>query len=218
MLGLAAGFSPGPLQALVISNAARFGWRAGALTALAPLLSDAVVVIVTVAIIGLVPLILLHIISIFGALLVSYIAWDTWRTSNAWKPAEAGEYSAGVAIAIGSENQTQTESRTLADQHTPLKRAVWVNFLNPHAWLFWAIVGAPITIRAGTRHPLDGALFIFGFYVCLVGSKVFLSIVAARSVAWFGDTLRKWVLRGTAFGLVVVGIALFINGIGGFLH
>ena len=45
VLGLSGGLSPGPLTALVISQTLRFGARGGMLVALAPILTDAPLVI-----------------------------------------------------------------------------------------------------------------------------------------------------------------------------
>ena len=52
---------------------------------------------------------------------------------------------------------------------TDLRRAVVVNALSPHPWLFWATVGGPIVVGAGAA---GGAAFIVAFYVMLIGTKV----------------------------------------------
>ena len=44
-LGLSAGFSPGPLLAMVISHTLRYGVRTGIVVACAPLLTDVPIVI-----------------------------------------------------------------------------------------------------------------------------------------------------------------------------
>jgi threonine/homoserine/homoserine lactone efflux protein len=212
VLGLASGFSPGPLQTLVISQAVRYGWRSGATTALAPLVSDIVIVSVTVGIIGLVPKMVLSLISIVGALVVTYLAWETGKASR-----EASELAIPNALAVGA---SPTKSGKVFASPTPsqsLWRAVVVNFLNPHAWLFWAVIGAPMTIRASHHHIVDGALFIAVFYATMVGSKIFLSILAARGVEWLGSKFQKWVLRGAAIGLMAVAIVLVVNGVVGIL-
>lgn len=212
VLGLASGLSPGPLQTLVISQAVRFGWRAGATTALAPLVSDVVIVSLTVGIIGLVPKIVLSLISILGALVVTYLAWETGKASQ-----EVTELSIPNALAVGASPDNARVTFASPTPRQSLWRAVVVNFLNPHAWLFWAVIGAPITIRASAHHIVDGAMFVVLFYVSMVGSKIFLSLLAAHGVKWLGSKFQKWVLRGATVGLVAVAIVLLVNGALGIL-
>ena len=212
VLGMASGFSPGPLQTLVISQAVRFGWRAGATTALAPLVSDIGIVSLTVGSIGLVPNIILSLISIFGAFVVTYLAWETAKASR-----EVSELAMPDAVVVGASPTNFGKAFASPTPSQSLWRAVVVNFLNPHAWLFWAVIGAPMTIRASHHHIVDGALFIAVFYATMVGSKIFLSILAARGVEWLGSKFQKWVLRGAAIGLMAVAIVLVVNGVVGIL-
>lgn len=215
MIGLASGVSPGPLQTLVLSQSARFGWRAGAATALAPLVSDAIIVALTVGIIGLVPTIVLHLISIAGSLLVGYLAVDTWTAARQSRPAE----TAMVAESGGMGIVPPTAVPESAPKNSAfLWRATLVNFLNPHPWLFWAIVGAPLTIRAGSSHAVYGVLFVAAFYMALVGSKICLAVLVARGVGWLGSRFETWVVRGSSVGLAVIAIILLINGLGGMAH
>src|SRR3954452_22725153 len=55
-----------------------------------------------------------------------------------------------------------------------LRRAVVVNALSPHPWLFWATVGGPLVVAASTG---GGAAFIAGFYATLVGTKVAIAAI-----------------------------------------
>ena len=47
VMGLSAGFSPGPLLALVLSHTVRYGVREGVKIALAPLLTDLPIILVS---------------------------------------------------------------------------------------------------------------------------------------------------------------------------
>ncbi len=211
MLGLAAGFSPGPLQTLVISHAVRLGWRAGASTAFAPLVSDIVIVALTVGVIGLVPHLVLSVISVVGAAVVTYLAWDTWKAYHVPSQLVQAVGDAGSGLNLRTSGEDQFPGTTLW-------RAVVVNFFNPHAWLFWAVVGAPMTIRASSGHLVEGIIFVAVFYISLVGSKVLLSILAAHGVKWLGSIFQKWVLRGSAIGLAVVAMVLLVNGVLGLIR
>ncbi len=210
MLGFAAGMSPGPLQALVLAQSARFGWKVGAVTALAPLLSDVVIVAVTVGILDHVPPFVLHGIGILGGCLVAYLAWDTYQASRQVASEAIRATTTANVVGLGADAGPAQEKST---QMTSLRRATLINLLNPHAWLFLAIVGAPLTLQASHHRLLDGVGFVLGFYCFLIGSEVLLSILVARGVAWFGTGLQRWVLWITTAGLLVVAIALFIVGI-----
>lgn len=215
-IGLASGLTPGPLQTLVLSQAARFGWRAGAAVACAPLLSDTVIVAGTVGVIGLVPRTALYLISTAGALLVGYIAADAWKASVA---ADAGLAPAQLAAVGESEVAAGSPPKALPAGHrTSFWQAALMNLLNPHAWLFWAIVGAPITLRAIHARMVYGVFFVGAFYLALVGIKIVLAVLVARGVSWLGSGFQKWVLRGSAAGLALIAILLLANGIAGLVR
>ncbi|ROP36239.1 LysE family transporter [Saccharothrix texasensis] len=81
-LGLAASISPGPLLVLVVTSALRSGWRAGSLTACAPLLSDAVVVAVTLLLLDRLPGRALGVLGVVGAVFVVWTGVQTVRDAR----------------------------------------------------------------------------------------------------------------------------------------
>src|SRR5260370_29908657 len=72
VLGFTAGISPGPMLGLVINQTLKHGWRAGSVTALAPLLSDIPIIIFIVFLLGHLPQFMLHILSLLGGAFVVY--------------------------------------------------------------------------------------------------------------------------------------------------
>lgn len=212
VLGLGSAVSPGPLQTLVISQAVLRGWRAGAAMALAPLASDLVIVVVAVGVVRLVPTVWLNGISLAGAVLVGYIAWDTARAARQAAYAEP----ALAAAADGTAPPPAPPPRNRAGQ-VSYARAVLVNFLNPHPWLFWMVVGAPIAVRAIHQAVLFGIFFVLMFYVGMIGLKIALAMLAARGVAWMGSRFQIWTLWGATLGLAVVAMLLAANGIAGLI-
>lgn len=145
-LGLGAGLAPGPLLALVVRATLRHGFAAGARIAAAPLLSDAPIVVVAILVLGRLGDTALAALSAGGAVFVAWLAWDALHDH-----AEAAAPPSG-----------------------DLRRAVAVNALSPHPWLFWATVGGPLVVQAGGA---GGAAFIAGFYVTLIGTKVAIAAV-----------------------------------------
>jgi threonine/homoserine/homoserine lactone efflux protein len=76
--------------------------------------------------------------------------------------------------------------------------------LNPHPWLFWLTVGAAILAKALARSWLEAAVFLLGFYLLLVGSKVMVALLAGR----FRNLLTGRPYR-LAMGLLAVMLAVF---------
>lgn len=190
VLGLSAGFAPGPLLALVVSETLQHGIRAGVRVALAPLLTD--LPIIAIALLVLAKLsdfqIVLGCISIVGACFVLYMGCADLRTKG---PGLVSEYS---------------KSRSL-------QKGIAANLLNPHPYLFWFSVGAPTTIRGadlGLHVPL---LFVGSFYVMLVGAKVFLAVLVGRSRSFMAGNVYLSVIR--ILGGLLVGFAclLFLDGL-----
>ena len=78
-IGLAAGLSPGPLLALVVTNTLRRGFAAGALVALAPLVTDVPIIVATLLVVDAVPTALLRGLALGGAAYLIWLAIDTLR-------------------------------------------------------------------------------------------------------------------------------------------
>ena len=188
-LGLAAGFSPGPLLTLVISETLQHNWRSGMRVALAPILTDAPIV-------AAVFLVLKHFaqgqvlgaITLAGAVFVAYLGFDTIRAGN--------------RLPASSDKPSKS-----------LRKAVLVNALSPHPYLFWASVGGPILLRANEVHFSHGLAFLGGFYGFLVGSKIFLALVAGRSRSFFQGSTYRWTLRLLGLLLLIFAILLFRGGV-----
>jgi threonine/homoserine/homoserine lactone efflux protein len=184
LLGLAAGFSPGPLMALVLAQALRFGTREGLKVAAAPLITDIPIVILATALVGAAAGVaegLLGVISLAGAV---FVAW----------------------LGIGSIRTTGVEAGRPDEAPRSWTRGAVVNALSPHPYLFWITVGAPVLIRASGEGALAAAAFLAGFYACLVGAKMVLAVVAGRS----GGRLRGGAYRAV---MVVLGGLLLLFAI-----
>lgn len=190
ILGLSSGFSPGPLTTLVISQALQHGVREGLKVALAPLITDLPIVLVSVfaltrlrdfhAILGL--------ISIIGGLFLIFLAYLSFKTSKIGMDIEAGE------------------PRSLG-------KGILANLLNPAPYLFWITIGAPNVVAAWTQSPFAAAGFLTGFYVCLIGGKMFLAAVAANSRRFLTGKGYAYVMRILGALLLVLAILFVRDGI-----
>ena len=186
-MGFAAGISPGPLLVLVIVQTLRSGLRAGAVTALAPLASDAIVVTVTLLVLSRLPGWVLPAIGIVGGGYVIWIAWETWRAATHSIDADAVEpLSSGAA----------------------LRRALVVNLSSPHPWLTWATVLGPLVLATAREGLALAIVFVAGFYVTLIGAKLVLAVVVARGRRVVTGGAYPWVMRGAAVLLAALGVVL----------
>ena len=161
LLGLASGFSPGPLQVLVLSETIRHGLRSGIKVCVAPLITDIPIIIFSLLVLNK----LAHFktilggVSILGGLFILYLGYDSIKTKGL-------ELDLPPAV------------------FNSFKKGVITNALNPHPYIFYMTVGAPIIFKAINQNFLSALLFIGSFLIFLVGAKVILAVVVERSRAF----------------------------------
>jgi len=190
VLGLSAGFAPGPLLALVVSETLQHGRGAGIRVALVPIFTDLPIVVFTLWFLSTLSSFsaVLGGMSVAGSVFVLFLGFGALR---------------GQGFSVGlSEEKPKS-----------LAKGMLVNFLSPHPYLFWMTVGAPNLYRA-LEFGLAGPLcFILSFYALLVGSKVALAGLVCRSRDFLSG--RAYLILMRFLGLLLVGLALllFYNGI-----
>lgn len=188
-LGLGAGLAPGPLLALVIRTALQDGAAAGVRVAFSPLVTDVPIIVVAVLLAASLPEEVLGVLGIAGGAFVVWLGVEALRDEPA--PAEA---AAGAA----------------APQRDVMRGAL-TNALSPHPWVFWLTVGAPI-LAQGTA--ADAALFLFAFYLLLIGAKVVLALgVGAGRERLMQGRGYLVLLRASAVLLLVTGVLLAYEGV-----
>ncbi|HAS86043.1 MAG TPA: hypothetical protein DCS31_04500, partial [Candidatus Competibacteraceae bacterium] len=113
LFGLSGGLSPGPLLALVLNETLRYGVRGGIRVALAPLLTDAPIILITIGLL--------------------------WPLTNRSLPlAVINIGGGGYLVWLGIEGlRFRGVQRTLVNRADSLRRGVIANFLNPSPYLFW---------------------------------------------------------------------------------
>lgn len=183
-LGLSAGVSPGPLLALVMQRSLKGGFASGARVAFSPLLSDLPIVLLALLLVGRLPDRALDALLVVGGLFV------IWLGINGFRRGGASLDSTEVATA----------------QHDVLHGAL-VNFLSPHPYIFWATVGAPVLIRAWRTSPVDAIVFVLGFYLTLIGSKVVFAFLFSRAQGLPAHWHRR-LIRFSSLLLVGVGLLM----------
>jgi threonine/homoserine/homoserine lactone efflux protein len=185
-LGLAAGLSPGPLLTLLVAVSIERGFPAGLRIAVAPLLTDAPIVLLALFLLKDLPESFLGSLTLLGGLFVLYLGIQSLRRgAPTLQPVEAPPAAA-----------------------KDLWQGAVVNFFNPHPWVFWISVGAPTLVSGWRQNPWDAVGYLVGFYGLIVSSKIGLAWLAAQG----RHTLRgPWFRRIlTLCGLLLVVLGAFL--------
>lgn len=190
LFGVSAGLSPGPLFALVISQTVRHGLSAGITTALAPLATDLPIIVISVAFLSQYShsAKALAVISFMGGIFVAYLGYENFFVHE--------------VDALGSRGRSSS-----------LKKAIFVNALSPHPYLFWMTLGGPIMLRAWQESAAQALAFVSSFYLLLVGVKVALALVVIRSRMVMIGVVHRYLMRGLGIGLWILAAFLISDGL-----
>ena len=190
ILGLSAGFAPGPLLTLVISETLQHDIKSGVKVALAPIITDLPIIILTLFILAKLSNFhnILGIISLTGGFFILFMGYKSIRTK-------------GVEL-----NLQETRPKSLT-------KGILVNALSPHPYLFWFSVGAPTMTEAMKQNIIAPLAFISSFYALLVGSKILLAILVGKSKSFLSGNVYIYTLRFLGLILCVLAFALFLDGL-----
>ncbi|MBN1764968.1 MAG: LysE family transporter [Sedimentisphaerales bacterium] len=190
VFGLAAGISPGPLLTLVIAETIRHNKIEGIKVACAPLITDLPIVLVSLVILNTLSgfNILLGLLSWAGALFIIYLAWESITIK-------------GIEV---NDQQIKLQS---------LQKGIIANFLSPNPYLFWLTIGAPLVFKAWQVNAAAAILYIAGFYVMLVGSKIVIAIVVDTSKTFLKSNAYLYIIRALGFVLLLFAIGFIQNAL-----
>jgi len=186
VLGLSAGFSPGPLLALVISQTLQHGTREGIRIAAAPLFTDIPIICIGLFLFASLGKsdFLLGIVSFSGSIFVGYLGITSLRQ---------------LPVKLELSGRAP---------HSFLK-GILTNALNPHPYLFWFSVGIPTILKADRESSIWSAIaFVAVFYVCIVAAKVMLAVAVGRSRDFLSRTNYLWIMR--CLGALLIGFSLIL--------
>ena len=190
LLGLSAGFAPGPLLALIISETLEHGIKEGIKVAMAPIITDAPIVLLALFMVSEIANFdqVLGFISICGGIYISYLGYKSLL-------------SVGMQLKLNA-NKPQS-----------LKKGIIANFLSPNPYLFWFTVGAPIVVRAAEQSIQFSLIFLASFYLLLIGIKVILAIMVGKSRNFLSGPVYINTMRCLGGLLVLFAVILFRDGI-----
>ncbi len=188
----AAAVQPGPFQTYLISQTLSKGWRQTLPAALAPLISDGPIIILTLVVLSQVPVWFQRFLYIAGGLFVLYLAYSAfvaWRNFD-----EAG------AVTHSASRQS-------------VLRAAMVNALSPGPYIYWSLVTGPIFLAGWRQAPVNGLGFLVSFYATIILSLSGI-IVVFGTARRFGPKVNRVLLGVSAIVLVGFGLYQLWLGLG----
>jgi threonine/homoserine/homoserine lactone efflux protein len=190
LLGASAGLTPGPLLTLVLSQTLKYGTREGLKVALVPLLTDLPIIVISLLMLTQLARfnLILGILSFIGSLFIGYLSYELFQTKPLQVEAKTGEARS-------------------------LKKGALANALNPHPYLFWCSVGAPIMVKAQQENSLNAVAFLAGFYALLIGAKVLMALIASKSRTLLAGNVYLNTMRTLGVLLFFFALLLFRDGL-----
>ena len=182
--GLIAASQPGPFQTYLVSQALTLGWKRTLPAALAPLISDGPIILISLLVLSQVPVWLQRFLYIAGGLFILYLA-----------------YGALIAFRDFEKQSPIAESTS----HQSVLKAALMNFISPGPYIFWTLVTGPILLRGWRETPVNGVGFLAGFYVTLIGSLAAIILVFGTA-ARLGPKVNRMLLGISAIALFVFGL------------
>jgi threonine/homoserine/homoserine lactone efflux protein len=190
VLGLTAGLSPGPLQALVISQTLKHGLKEGIMVSLTPLMTDLPIIIITSLALSQLADIdpIMGLLSFMGALFLAYLAY-------------------------GNLKITGTEA--IHNEETPdsIKKGIITNFLNPYPYMFWLFVGAPLILKAYQSNLVSACAFLLSIYVCLIGTFMSIAGLTEKSRTLLKGKIYIYTIRFLGILLLVFSLRFAWDGL-----
>ena len=190
IFGLSAGISPGPLLILVITETLQYNMKEGIKVACAPLITDLPIILIAMLIFSKLshyePIV--GLISLCGALFIGYLGYE------------------GITA-------KRVEITTQSVEPQSLKKGIATNFLNPHPYMFWFVVGAPTVMKALDLNLISALLFVVVFYTCIVGSKIMVAVTADRSRSFMKSTVYVYTVRILGVLMLFFSVKFLLDGL-----
>ncbi|MBN1302761.1 MAG: LysE family translocator [Melioribacteraceae bacterium] len=190
LLGAGSAITPGPLTALVISQSLKYGKREGIKVAIAPALTDAPIILLSLLFIIEISKLefLLGIVTIFGSIFIIFLGYKDLKYKT------------------NGINFNHYEINSLI-------KGVSTNLVTPYPYIFWITIGAPLVLEAYSMSTIHSIAFIGSFYLMLIGFKVILALFTDKIREVLKNNSFKVIVNIMGMVLILFGVILFINGI-----
>jgi threonine/homoserine/homoserine lactone efflux protein len=182
-LGLSGALSPGPLQAYMLSQAAKRGpWRTLPI-ALVPLVTDPFIIATVLLVLSNVPLWFLRGLRVGGG---AFVIW--------------------LGVAGLRALRRPPDAAPVREPPVGFVRAAFVNLTNPNAWIWWSVAGGASLTSAWREAPRSGLVYLAAFYLCLVGGNALIIVL-------FGEVGRLGPRAVRALTALSSGLLLFFGAL-----
>ena len=188
--GLSAGITPGPLLTLAVSETFKNNRKEGIKVAIAPLITDMPIILITTLILSKLSNfnLILGSISVLGSIFISYLAYKNIFLKN-------------------------LKLKTV-EKLKSLEKGIIANFLNPNPYLFWFTVGAPTVLRALEEVGVFAAIFFpIGFYTFLVGSQISIVTIVGKYMNFLESRIYEYLIRSTGILLLFFALLFLRDGL-----
>ena len=192
---LSATFTPGPFQAFLLGQALKNGFRRALPLALCPLLSDAPIIVLVLAILSQVPPRLIDILHFAGGAFLLYTAYRFFLVFRAARTAQADDAAPGRGMLV---------------------QGALINFTGPGLWIFWSTLIGPIVLRAWAESSGLAIAFVAAFYATFItglGLLIGLFSMARR----LGTGFTRWLTLASALLMLGFGLSELAAGVKAFL-
>jgi threonine/homoserine/homoserine lactone efflux protein len=190
LLGIAAGFSPGPLTVLVIAQTLRHGLRSGFQVSLAPILTDIPIILILMLVLDRT----LRYPQVFGAVSLAGGLFLLW-------------------LGCGSIRTRTVEVDPGEVTPHSIRKGIAINLLNPNPYVFWMSVGVPTTLVALETSWVHAGAFLGSFFFFIVGAKALLARLVDGSRAFMKSRAYLRIMRALGALLIVYAAVLFRDGL-----
>lgn len=177
--GFSAAVQPGPFQAFLLSRTIARGWRRALPAALAPLVSDGPIILLSLLVLSRIPVWFQRGLCLAGGVFLLYLSWTALRT---WQ----------------SSREEKLDAAPKGRQS--VLEAALMNALSPWPYLYWSLVTGPVLLRGWREGPALGIGFLVSFYgtlvLCLAGT-----ILVFGTVRRLGPRFSRTLLGVSALAL-----------------
>ncbi|MCK4303164.1 MAG: LysE family transporter [Candidatus Eisenbacteria sp.] len=192
-LGFAGAAQPGPFQTYIISQALKNGWQRTLPSALAPLISDGLIILIVLLVLSQVPDGLQRGLHIASGLFITYLsvsAFLRWR-----------HFDKRALPARESSPQS-------------LLKAIVMNLISPGPYVYWSLVAGPTLLSGWRAAPINGIAFLFGFYATLVTTFGAI-ILTFGSASRLGPRINRALIGLSAAALACFAVYQLWLGVAG---
>lgn len=183
---------PGPMQAFIISQILKIGWRRALKLAFIPLFSDGPIMLTLFLILSQLPAWFLSALRIIGGFYILYLAWDAYRNAKAI-------------------NELNPSTPSPTNDKNGFFKGVAMNFLNPNVYIFWSTIGVPNILAGWQQSPLHGLAFLIGMYFTMIPA-VMIWIFAFGRLGLLKARVRQAFAMLIAALLVLISLNMIIDG------